>query len=1005
MKDQPADPQTFADHEPAVAGPETIDATGAYQPAPQTEPHFPAPPADAPIIPGYTIIGEIARGGMGCVYAGRELTLDREVAIKTLLPQPNAERFITESKITAKLPHPNIPPVYALGTLGDGSPYLTMKLIRGRTLADELKARAAVTAELPRFLQIFEQIAQAVGFAHAQGIIHRDLKPANVMVGEFGEVQVMDWGLAKHLTNRQPEQQPQVANSQDDQLTQAGAVMGTPAYMAPEQARGQAVDARADVFALGGILTAILTGKAVFSGTTARETITRAASGDTAESLARLDGCGADTELVQLAKQCLAISADQRPADGQAVAKLVAAYRHGVDERLKQAETDRASSLVRVVETRKRQRAMLVAGSVIASILVAGLVVSLLFLNRATIAEVQANANAEQARDERDAKGIALQAEKVAKQEALTAAEKERLALQAEVRERKFAVAIADFVKDDFLSLTSVDGQDRFGGAGLNRNATLLDLLNRAAEKLQKRKDLDPLIEAELSWMIGVNYRGIGAAANGIPFLKRSVELSKNALGSDHKKTLNAQNSLAATYGAAGQLDFALPLYIETFKLRKATLGTEDSATLNSMNNLGLCYLDVGKRDLAIPIFEEALKLRKSSLGLDHTETLTSMNNLAMGYKAAGKFDLAVSLHEETLTLRKAKLGPDHPHTLVSMNNLANSYMDTNQLDLALPLHEKTLALRKEKLEPDHPDTLRSRNNLASAYRAAKKFDEALELCKETLEIMKAKQGPDHPDTLSCMNNLAAVYRETGKVDQAIVLIEETLRLRKAKLGPDHPSTLISMNNLAGAYWSDNKLDRAIPLYEETIKRMKVKLGPEHPNTLGTMSYLGQALCEAKQGEKAVVVYRDYIEAKRKLFPNPDTKFASLLDQASSELMKCDQFATAEEMLRESHTIRDKKEPDDWRTFDTQSMLGGALLGQKKYEDAEPLLLKSYDGMKAREMTIPPKSSTRIPDAIERLIELYTATKKPDQVKKWQDVKDKLPKPEVAPTPKPMEKK
>lgn len=143
-----------------------------------------------PLIAGYVVEAEIARGGMGRIYRGRELALDREVAIKTLLPGAQADRFVVESKITARLPHPGIPPVYALGNLKDVAPFLAMKLIRGRALADILKERASPADDLPRFVQIFEQIAQAVGFAHAQGIIHRDLKPNNIMVGAFGEVQV-----------------------------------------------------------------------------------------------------------------------------------------------------------------------------------------------------------------------------------------------------------------------------------------------------------------------------------------------------------------------------------------------------------------------------------------------------------------------------------------------------------------------------------------------------------------------------------------------------------------------------------------------------------------------------------------------------------------------------------------------------------------------------------------------------------------------------------------------
>ncbi|QJW96351.1 serine/threonine-protein kinase [Frigoriglobus tundricola] len=160
-------------------------------------------PPQLPAVPGYRVTHEIARGGMGCVLAARDLVLDRDVAIKVLLPGGDtadaARRFVTESKVTAQLPHPNVPPVYALGTLGDGSPFLVMKLVAGRTLAALLEQRGAPGDDLSRFVQAFEQVCLAVGFAHSQGVVHRDLKPANIMVGAFGEVQVMDWGLARLL--------------------------------------------------------------------------------------------------------------------------------------------------------------------------------------------------------------------------------------------------------------------------------------------------------------------------------------------------------------------------------------------------------------------------------------------------------------------------------------------------------------------------------------------------------------------------------------------------------------------------------------------------------------------------------------------------------------------------------------------------------------------------------------------------------------------------------------
>jgi tetratricopeptide (TPR) repeat protein len=249
------------------------------------------------------------------------------------------------------------------------------------------------------------------------------------------------------------------------------------------------------------------------------------------------------------------------------------------------------------------------------------------------------------------------------------------------------------------------------------------------------------------------------------------------------------------------------------------------------------------------------------------------------------------------------------------------------------------------------------------------------------------------------MNNLALGYKDAGQLDKALPLFEETLKLMKAKLGADHPHTLRSMNNLAMGYQAAGQLAQALPLFEETLKLMKAKLGADHPSTLTSMGNLGAAYRATRQGEKAVPLLKDFVAGQRKRYPKDDPRFAGVIAQVALDWLKCDQFAPAEEMLRECLSIREKKQPEVWTTFNTLSLLGGALRGQKKYADAEPPLVKGYEGLKAREKSIPPQGATRIPEALDRLIELYTATNKPDEVKKYQSLRAKYP-PELAPPPK-----
>ncbi len=213
----------------------------------------------------YVLDREIGRGGMGRVFAGRDLRLGRTVAIKMLRSQDAvlAARFEREVKLAARLQHPGVVPVYDAGFWPSGEPFLVMKLVLGQSLARAIRdadTRADRLALLPQVIAA----AEAVAYAHDQGIVHRDLKPSNVLVGAFGETVVVDWGLAKDLRagateSGLPASSPEPSVAGD---TAAGAVVGTPSYMSPEQAAGRPVDPRTDVYALGAILYYVLAGAA-----------------------------------------------------------------------------------------------------------------------------------------------------------------------------------------------------------------------------------------------------------------------------------------------------------------------------------------------------------------------------------------------------------------------------------------------------------------------------------------------------------------------------------------------------------------------------------------------------------------------------------------------------------------------------------------------------------------------------------------------------------------------
>lgn len=328
----------------------------------------------------YQLQGEIARGGMGSILKGRDTDLGRDLAIKVLLEEHKhksdvIQRFIEEAQIGGQLQHPGIAPVYELGQFADKRPFFSMKLVKGETLSKLLADRAEPSAERGKFLGIFEHVCQTMAYAHSRGVIHRDLKPANIMVGAFGEVQVMDWGLAKVLSAGGVADEKKAHDKQEGQSiiqtlrsgagsdapgtfephgsqTAMGSVMGTPAYMPPEQALGEIdnMDERADVFGLGAILCEILTSKPPYVGTDGTAVFRQASRGKLDDCMSRLDACGADADLVALTKYCLELEPKDRPRDAGVLAERVSAHLESVETRLRETELHRAAEAAQADE-------------------------------------------------------------------------------------------------------------------------------------------------------------------------------------------------------------------------------------------------------------------------------------------------------------------------------------------------------------------------------------------------------------------------------------------------------------------------------------------------------------------------------------------------------------------------------------------------------------------------------------------------------------------------------
>jgi tetratricopeptide (TPR) repeat protein len=284
-------------------------------------------------------------------------------------------------------------------------------------------------------------------------------------------------------------------------------------------------------------------------------------------------------------------------------------------------------------------------------------------------------------------------------------------------------------------------------------------------------------------------------------------------------------------------------------------------------------------------------------------------------------------------------------------------------------------------------------NNLVGAYFGVGRFDDGLPLLEECYRLTKESRGSEHPTTLTTMNTLAVAYWKQRRLDQSIPLFEEALELSKKVYGEDHPETLKEMGNLGVNYKDAGRIAEALPLLEAAYRASS-----QHPSLREVGPALLDGYVQAEKSVEAVALVKELLVPLRGELSQNSLGLAAALADFSLALLQGHAFADAEPLLRECLAIREKAIPDDPRTFITRSMLGGALLGEAqqlqatdaaaaaaKFGEAEPLLVQGYEGMQQREAMIPPEGKIRLTEALQRLVDLYTALGKPDETAKWQE--------------------
>ncbi|MBV62819.1 MAG: hypothetical protein CMH65_16160 [Nevskiales bacterium] len=749
----------------------------------------------------YRILSELGQGGMGRVFLAEQQDPQRQVALKVLSSTgPDLERrFRRESQVLAALEHPNIARLYDAGVATVGAvnvPYLAMAYVDGPTLTDYAEQQSL---DPRRRMALIGKIARAVHFAHTRGVIHRDLKPANILVDARGEPRILDFGVARVVTE-----------DSATRVTHAGEIIGTVPYMSWEQLVGDTsqADPRSDVYSLGVIAYELLAGHLPYEGlesgtlVTALELLSRAMPRRVSASQPAARG-----DLETLVHKAIARDVDQRY---QSAAELADDIDRLLDRRPIQARPPSIGYVTGLFVRRHK----LAAGAALAIVL--SLVVATAVSVRFAVSEAQARLVAESRLAEREAVNTFLN-------EMLVSADPERT-----LGERLAVVDVLDVAKAEFAS----------------------------------NERLSPAVQAQLGRTLGNTYVALGRYDEGIGLLDRALEAARDSAARDRllvdkasaeviaarldaaSTTLDAISDAADqrigieaafTRGRidleAGRSDEAVTELRATYDQARAALGPDDDLTLAVGQQLMVALVRMGDNEASLAVGTDVAQRLEARLGRDNPRTVVAWDGVALNYRDQARFDESIALLAENHAIYERVLGPEHPQTLMTGCSLAAVYAMAGQPEAGVALvqkgHEQMRALLGDEAEVVR--TLASLRGYVASE--AGDYAQAVEINRLLVTQSEAKPGGPEINDLVDYNNLGNNLRKLGQSAEAVQVFNRLLELAGGKLSQDHLHYGLFAGNYGKALIEHGEVDRARPVLERACDVVGQHLGAEHPRT------------------------------------------------------------------------------------------------------------------------------------------------------------------------------